>query len=125
MESKNGRMFAFAGLLVIAVTTITSAARATAFITFTDDFSPQASALWSNSIGNWTSASGKYFAHAITLEGLIEKASQILDLAMAEKQFSAAVAALQELGTLAGLRIERREVGRPGEFELLNAHLRH
>ena len=43
---------------------ITSAARATAFITFTDDFSPQASALWSNSIGNWTSASGKYFAQA-------------------------------------------------------------
>ena len=62
---------------------------------------------------------------AITLEGLIEKASQILDLAMAEKQFSAAVAALQEIGTLSGLRIERREVGRPGEFELLNAHLRH
>ena len=30
---------------------------------------------------------------AITLEGLIEKASQILDLAIAEKQFSAAVAA--------------------------------
>ena len=61
----------------------------------------------------------------ITLEGLIEKASQILDLAMAEKQFSAAVAALQELGTLSGLRIERREVGRPGEFELLSADLRH
>jgi hypothetical protein len=54
---------------------------------------------------------------------LIEKASQILDLAIAEKQFSAAVAAL--LGTLAGLRIERREVGRPGEFELLSADLRH
>jgi hypothetical protein len=50
---------------------------------------------------------------AITLEGLIEKASQILDLAIAEKQFSAAVAALQRLvrsqacalsaGRLAGL----------------------
>jgi hypothetical protein len=38
---------------------------------------------------------------------LIEKASQILDLAIAEKQFSAAVAALQELGTLSALRIER------------------
>jgi hypothetical protein len=59
-------MFAFAGLLMIAapVTFITSAARATAFITFTDDFSPQASAFWSNSTGNWTSASGKYFAQA-------------------------------------------------------------
>jgi PEP-CTERM motif len=63
MKSKNGRMFGFAGLLVIA-TSITSAARATAFITFTDDFSPQASAFWSNSTGNWTSASGKYFAQA-------------------------------------------------------------
>jgi hypothetical protein len=41
------------------------------------------------------------------------------------KQFSAAVAALQELGTLSGLRVERREVGRPGEFELLSADLRH
>ena len=66
MKSKNGRIFAFAGLLMTAaaVTSITSVARATAFITFTDDFSPQASALWSNSIGNWTSASGKYFAQA-------------------------------------------------------------
>jgi hypothetical protein len=66
MKSKNGRMFALAGLLAIAapVTSITSAARATAFITFTDDFSPQQSAFWSNSIGNWTSASGKYFAQA-------------------------------------------------------------
>jgi hypothetical protein len=61
MKSKNGRLVAFAGLLVIAaaITSITSAARA---FTFTDDFSPQASALWSNSIGNWTSASGTYFA---------------------------------------------------------------
>ena len=62
---------------------------------------------------------------AITLEGLIEKASQILDLAIAEKQFNAAVAALREIETLAGLRIERREVRRPGEFELLSADLRH
>jgi hypothetical protein len=57
---------------------------------------------------------------AVTLESLIEKASQILDLAIAEKQFSAAVAALQEVGTLSGLRIERREVGRPGDFERHN-----
>jgi hypothetical protein len=33
--------------------------------------------------------------------------------------------ALQEIGALSGLRIERREVGRPGEFELLNTDLRH
>ena len=50
---------------------------------------------------------------AITLESLIENASQILDLAIAEKQFSAAVAALQEVGTLSGLRIERRRLVDP------------
>lgn len=43
---------------------ITSAARATTFITFTDDFSPQPLAFWSNSIGNWASGNGKYFAQA-------------------------------------------------------------
>ena len=69
LKSKNGRMFAFAGLLVIAApaTSITSAARATTFITFTDDFSPQQSTFWSNSIGNWTSASGKYFAYGLNV----------------------------------------------------------
>jgi hypothetical protein len=42
--------------------------------------------------------------------------NKVLDLAIAEKQFGATVAALQEVGTLAGLRIELREVGRPGEL---------
>ena len=37
-----------------------------AAITFSDDFSPQQSPLWSNSTGNWTASGGKYFAQAPT-----------------------------------------------------------
>ncbi|MGZ5529064.1 MAG: Ig-like domain-containing protein [Limisphaerales bacterium] len=39
------------------------ASEAEAALTFTDGFSP-ASTLWSNSIGNWTSVGGKYFAQS-------------------------------------------------------------
>ena len=35
-------------------------------LTFTDNFSPQQSPLWSNSTGNWTSSGGTYFAQAPT-----------------------------------------------------------
>jgi hypothetical protein len=35
-------------------------------------------------------------------------------------QFSAAVAAIREMGVLSGQRIERREVGTPGEFDAFN-----
>ena len=38
---------------------------------------------------------------------------------MAHKQFSAAIAAIREMGVLSGQRIERREIGAPGEFEAL------
>jgi Fe2+ transport system protein FeoA len=38
---------------------------------------------------------------------------------MASKQFSAAIAAIREMGVLSGQRIERREIGAPGEFEAL------
>jgi hypothetical protein len=53
----------------------------------------------------------------ITLEGLVEKADRIYTLAMAAKQFSAAVSALKELGVLSGKRLERSEQGTPGEFD--------
>jgi uncharacterized protein (DUF2461 family) len=33
------------------------------------------------------------------------------------KQFSAAVGANKEISVLAGIRIERSEIGRPGEFD--------
>jgi PEP-CTERM motif len=51
-------------LAVLVVSSNAMSASATATLTFTDDFSPQPSSLWSNSIGNWTSGSGKYFAQA-------------------------------------------------------------
>jgi hypothetical protein len=38
---------------------------------------------------------------------------------MESKQFSAAIAAIREMGVLSGQRIERREIGAPGEFEAL------
>jgi hypothetical protein len=36
---------------------------------------------------------------------------------MEARQFSAAIAAIKEIGVLTGFRIERRERGSPGEFE--------
>jgi hypothetical protein len=36
------------------------------------------------------------------------------------KKSSAAVAAIKEKGVLSGQRIERREIGAPGEFESLS-----
>jgi hypothetical protein len=38
---------------------------------------------------------------------------------MESKQFSAAIAAIREMGVLSGQLIERREIGAPGEFEAL------
>jgi hypothetical protein len=38
---------------------------------------------------------------------------------MESGQLSAAIAAIREMGVLSGQRIERREIGVPGEFESL------
>jgi hypothetical protein len=56
---------------------------------------------------------------AITRESLIEKAEAVLAGAMEAGQFSAATAAIREIGVLSGKRIERSESGMPGEFEWL------
>jgi hypothetical protein len=50
---------------------------------------------------------------------LIEKAEAVLAGAMEAGQFSAATAAIREIGVLSGKRIERSESGMPGEFEWL------
>jgi len=50
---------------------------------------------------------------------LIAEAEEIRVRAMESKQFSAAIAAIREIGVLSGHRIERREIGAPGEFEAL------
>ena len=56
----------------------------------------------------------------ITVASLVGAADEAREAALAEKQISAAVAAIKEMGILTGLRIDRREVGKPGEFERMN-----
>jgi hypothetical protein len=53
---------------------------------------------------------------AITKEKLIEWADEIRREACAHAQYSAAIAALKEIGILTGLRVERVERGGPHEF---------
>jgi phage terminase small subunit len=45
---------------------------------------------------------------AITAEQLILKAQAVYDGAMADQQYSAAIAAIREIGVLSGVRIEKR-----------------
>ena len=53
----------------------------------------------------------------MTAESLMDQAEAILALAMQRRQLSAAVSALKEKGVLSGKRVERSEVGLPGEFD--------
>jgi phage terminase small subunit len=59
-------------------------------------------------------------AAAVTAESLIEQAEQVRARAMESGQLSAAVAAIKEKGVLSGQRIERAEVGAPGEFDAMS-----
>ncbi len=56
----------------------------------------------------------------ITVESLIEQNQEIFRLAKASHQYSVAVSALKEIGILTGVRVERAEVGGPGEFDHLS-----
>jgi hypothetical protein len=56
----------------------------------------------------------------ITVESLIAQAEEVRQRAMESKQFSVAVAAIKEIGVLSGVRVERKEVGQPGEFDHLS-----
>ena len=53
----------------------------------------------------------------ITADSLIGKLDIVFDGSVQEKQFSAAGRAVETQGKLAGLMIDRTEVGRPGEFD--------
>jgi hypothetical protein len=55
----------------------------------------------------------------VTAETLMDQAEAILTRAMESGQLSAAVSALKEKGVLSGKRVERSEVGAPGEFEAM------
>ena len=53
----------------------------------------------------------------VSVASLVAAADEIRGFAIRDKQHSAAVAAVKEIGILTGLRIDRREVGSPGEFD--------
>jgi hypothetical protein len=55
----------------------------------------------------------------VTPESLMDQAETILAAAYEHKQYGAAVTALREKAVLSGHRIERSEVGGPGEFEAI------
>jgi phage terminase small subunit len=57
---------------------------------------------------------------AVTADTLMAEFEQARVLAMESKQCSAAVNATKEKSVLSGHRIERREVGAPGEFDALS-----
>ncbi|MCX7313731.1 MAG: hypothetical protein NTV56_18900 [Alphaproteobacteria bacterium] len=56
----------------------------------------------------------------MTVASLVGAADEIRELAIQHRQLSAGVAAIKEIGILTGLRIDRREVGEPGEFARLS-----
>src|SRR5262245_7743443 len=56
----------------------------------------------------------------VTTASLIAQAEQVFQAAMAAKQYSAAVSALREKAILAGLRVERKEIGDAGAFANLS-----
>jgi hypothetical protein len=53
----------------------------------------------------------------ITIENLIEQAEEARRRAIESREFSAAVAAIREMGVLSGKRIERSEVGPPASLK--------
>jgi hypothetical protein len=56
----------------------------------------------------------------ITAESLIAEHEEVRLEAMNHKQFNAANAAIREKSILSGHRIERSEIGSPGEFDALS-----
>jgi hypothetical protein len=56
----------------------------------------------------------------VIVESLLREAEEVRQRATESKQFSAAIAAIREMIVLSGPRIERREVGQPGAFEVLS-----
>ena len=59
-------------------------------------------------------------AAVVTAESLMAEAEQVRVRAMDSGQLNAAVAAIKEKGVLSGKRVERSEVGGPGEFDHLS-----
>lgn len=56
----------------------------------------------------------------VTVESLIAEVEEARQLALEKGQAAAAVAATREKGVLSGRRVERSEVGKPGDFEAMD-----
>jgi phage terminase small subunit len=56
----------------------------------------------------------------VTVESLIAEVEEARQLALANRQAAAAVAATREKGVLAGKRVERSEHGKPGDFDRMD-----
>ena len=56
----------------------------------------------------------------VTAESLMKEAEEVRVRAMERGQLNAAVAAIKEKGVLSGKRVERSEVGGPGQFDHLS-----
>jgi hypothetical protein len=56
---------------------------------------------------------------AVTLESLVEMQQKLYDKAYDTGQLSAGVAAGKEISVLTGHRVERAEIGAPGEFDAM------
>jgi hypothetical protein len=56
---------------------------------------------------------------AVTLESLVEMQKKLYDKAYDTGQLSPGVAAAKEISVLTGHRVERAEIGAPGEFDAL------
>src|SRR6516165_2605783 len=56
----------------------------------------------------------------VTAESLMKEAEEVRVRAMERGQLNAAVAAIKEKGVLSGKRVERSEVGLPGQFDHLS-----
>ena len=56
----------------------------------------------------------------VTVESLINEAEEVRVAAMAMGQMAAAVSAIREKGVLSGKRVERAEMGGPGDFARMN-----
>ena len=56
----------------------------------------------------------------VTVESLIAEAEEVRAAALADKQYAAAISAIREKGVLSGKRVERAEMGGPGDFARMN-----
>jgi hypothetical protein len=70
--------------------------------------------------GGWPVGTRAIAARAnVTVESLVEKHDEIYKRALESGQLSAGISAVKEISVLTGKRVERSEVGGPGEYDAM------